>query len=277
MEVNTLAGVSEKVELLGKGLYKNIPDTLTLKSMPTATELDMVGAEDFDRVMLDKILPQVVEEKINFRELLDIDYQWLTRCMRLMNYGPYFTVTSIFCKSCGRVSRGEYQVNLNSVGCVPLPEGFKNRVVIPSKEFIDYKKDVVFSLLTVQETLNCRDDNTFNLPDGSQNSELARICYMIKKIGDVPTSPIDAKIEIQNHFSPADYLLLKEQVRDLSNYGLRAGGTTVCPKCGAPDATFLAFQDERFFRPSLSDIRKWRDDRSRQQNNDVQRNKTTNV
>ena len=40
--------ISEKIELLGKGLYDDIPDQLTLKNIPTASELDYVGAEDFD-------------------------------------------------------------------------------------------------------------------------------------------------------------------------------------------------------------------------------------
>ena len=60
--------ITEKVELLGKGLYKNIPDVLTLKSMPTVSELDLVGAEDFDEVMITKIIPQVVEENIDAKD-----------------------------------------------------------------------------------------------------------------------------------------------------------------------------------------------------------------
>ena len=38
--------ISEKIELLGKRLYSNIPPVLTLKNVPTASELDMVGSED---------------------------------------------------------------------------------------------------------------------------------------------------------------------------------------------------------------------------------------
>ena len=67
--------ISEKIQLLGKGLYQNIPDELTISNIPTASELDYVGSEDFDTTMLDKILPQAVEENINFRDLLEIDYQ----------------------------------------------------------------------------------------------------------------------------------------------------------------------------------------------------------
>ena len=84
-----MATLSEQIELLGKGLYSasksNIPDVLTIKSIPTVSELDYVGSEDFDKVMLDKILPAAVEEKINFRELLEIDYYWLCRCLRILN------------------------------------------------------------------------------------------------------------------------------------------------------------------------------------------------
>ena len=81
--------ISEKIQLLGKGLYKDIPDELTLKSIPTGSELDYVGAEDFDEVMLTKILPSCIEEDINPKQLLEIDYQWVLRCLRIINYGPY--------------------------------------------------------------------------------------------------------------------------------------------------------------------------------------------
>ena len=52
--------ISEKIELLGKGLYTDIPDELTLTSIPTASELDYVGREDFEATMLDVILPQAI-------------------------------------------------------------------------------------------------------------------------------------------------------------------------------------------------------------------------
>ena len=43
--------MSEKIELLGKGLYTDIPDELTLTSIPTASELDYVGSEDLEATM----------------------------------------------------------------------------------------------------------------------------------------------------------------------------------------------------------------------------------
>ena len=136
--------MSETFELLGKGMYNGtIPDVLTLKSIPTTSELDYVGSEDFDRVMIEKILPQAVEEKVDFYNLLEIDYQWICRCSRLINYGPYHTVNTIFCGKCHTTSHGEYIVNLYTIPCIPLPENFKNSITISKDEFIDYDKDVV--------------------------------------------------------------------------------------------------------------------------------------
>lgn len=114
--------ISEKIELLGKGLYDDIPDQLTLSSMPTASELDYVGSEDFDATMLDNILPKCVKEQVNFRKLLNIDYLWLCRCLRILNYGPYYTTNAILCDNCKSHSHGEYRVNLNTIGCTPLPK-----------------------------------------------------------------------------------------------------------------------------------------------------------
>ena len=118
--------LSEKIELLGKGLYKNIPDELTLASIPTISELDYVSGEDFDETMINKILPKAVEEDVNFRELLEIDYQWICRCLRILNFGPYHTTNAVYCGSCGERSYGEYLVDLRTIECKVLPEGFVN-------------------------------------------------------------------------------------------------------------------------------------------------------
>lgn len=254
---------SEKVELLGKGLYTDIPDILTLKSLPTASELDYVGSEDFDKTMLDKILPQAVEEKINFYDLLEIDYQYICRCLRMLNYGPYLTVTNIFCGKCGKTSSGEYRVNLNTIGCIPLPEGFKNELVVSSNSFLDYNKNITIKLLTIKEILSAYNDKLFIQPNGESNRELARICYSIKSIGTrTGLTPLEIKNIITSDLSSADYILLKDAVSELTNYGLRAGGSTQCPKCGDMKATFIALADDRFFRPTVGDLKQWKLDRS---------------
>ena len=69
--------ISESIELLGKGLYKGtgIPDVLTLQALPTISELEYISSEDFDDTMIDKILPQVVKEKIDYAAFDDsFDY-----------------------------------------------------------------------------------------------------------------------------------------------------------------------------------------------------------
>jgi len=254
--------VSEKVELLGKGLYDEIPDQLTLKSFPTVTELDYVGSENFEQTMLNDIFPKSIEEQVNFHKLLEIDFQWICRCFRFLNYGPYFTTNTFICDNCGPV-RVEAQVDLRTVGCKPLPEGFTNDVVIKKDEFLDYKKDIHLHLLSIQEALNCREDNLFKRPNGETNTELARICYSMHIIGtDKHVTPVTAKLEIEKNMSPADYKILKAKVVELTDYGLRGGGKCECPQCHSQNAAFLALADDRFFRPTVGDLRKGRDDRS---------------
>ena len=66
--------ISEKIELLGKGLYSGeIPDILTLKNIPTSSELDYVGGEDFIATMLDVIFPKSIEEKIDAEKFLRVN------------------------------------------------------------------------------------------------------------------------------------------------------------------------------------------------------------
>lgn len=253
--------LSEKIELLGKGLYRDIPNELTLKAFPTVTELDYVGSEDFDNTMLDTILPKCVEEKINFRNLLEIDYHWICRGLRLLNYGPYFTTNTIICEKCGPV-KTECQVDLRAVGCKPIPEGFVNDIVIGKDALIDFDKDIHIHLLTIKEALALGKDNLFKTANGDYNTNYARICYSITSIGNMKdVTPVTAKIELESKLSNADMKALSYSVQDLTDYGLRGGGMCQCPKCRSTHAAFIALADDRFFRPTLGDLKKGRNDR----------------
>ena len=253
--------ISEKIELLGKGLYNGeIPDILTLKSIPTSCELDYVGGEDFVVTLLDKVFPEAIEEKCDFRKLFEIDFFWICRALRILNYGPYYDTNAIFC-SCG-TSRGEYQVDLRTIEVKTLPDEFDNNIVISKDEFIDFDGDIVLKLPTIQDILNSDKDKLFVFADGKRNQDLARICYMVKSIkGETGLSPADIKYKIQNNLSSADFHILTDVAEDLTNYGLRAGGKAICPKCGSGEAAFIALQDDRFFRPTLGNLRAWKADR----------------
>lgn len=258
--------ISEKCELIGKGLYNGtIPDTLTLKSIPTTSELDYVGSEDFDKVMIEKILPQAVEEKIDFNNLLELDYQWVCRCLRLLNYGPYHTVNTVFCGECRSTTHGEYTVNLNTIPVVPLPDGFKNSITISKDEFIDYNEDIIIKLPTIRDITAAYEDKAFKNSAGEIDRELARICYCIKSMGkDSSLTPYEIKMRIIGQFSAADYRILREVVSEVTNYGLRIAGTCSCPNCGNKEATFIALTDDKFFRPTLGDLRAWKRDKANQ-------------
>lgn len=254
--------ISETVELLGKGLYTDIPDTLTLTSIPTASELEYVGSEDFERTMLEVIFPVAIKEDVDFKQLLEIDFHWICRCLRILNYGPYFTSNAIYCSHCGS-KYGEYKVNLETIECKPLPEGFVNDIVISKDEFIDFKEDIHIKLPTIQKMMNAEKDPAFKLSSGRLNRVLSRMCYMISEIGARTTlTPVEIKMFLQNELSPADYVILKEKIEELSDYGLRAGGVAQCPECKGTDATFIAIMDDRFFRPTLGDLREWKNSRN---------------
>lgn len=270
--------VSEKIELLGKGLYANIPDELTLTSIPTSSELEYVGSEDFEQTMLDVILPQAVKEDINFRDLLEIDFHWVCRGLRLLNYGPYHTTNSILCSKCGETSYGEYLVDLRTVAVKPLPEGFDNDIIISKDEFIDFGEDVHIKLPTIQDMMNAEKDKAFSFEGSKHDDRLARICYSITSIGARDNlNPVEIKMRLQNDMSSADYMILRDSVVELSNYGLRVAGTAQCPNCHSQDATFIVLMDDRFFRPSLGALRQWRDDRRKGEAENVSRGSAGSV
>ena len=256
--------VSETIELLGKNIYTDIPGKLTLKSFPTTTELDYVGSEDFEKTMLEDIFPKCIEEQVNFSHLLEIDFQWICRGFRFLNYGPYYTTNMILCDNCGTV-RGEYQVDLRSVDCKTLPDDFTGDIVVKKDELIDYQKDVHFHLLTIQEAMDLRKDKLFFTKDGTSNTQYARLCYSISGFGNGGKESINAlsaKLEIEKNMSPADLKVLMSVSNDLTDYGLRGGGRCACPQCHSKGAAFIALADDRFFRPTVGDLREGRNDRN---------------
>lgn len=264
--------ISEKLTLLGAGLYaeKGIPDVITLKAIPTATELDYVGAEDFQATMLDTIFPKAIEEQFDYRSLLEIDFHWVCRCLRLLNYGPYYTTNAIYCPTCDQVSHGEYQVNLRSVDVKVLPNNFTNKITIPKTEFIEFNEDITIHLLTIQEAMNAAKDTFFADSSGDVNVPLARLCYMISSIGSKNSLTVIEKKKAVKEMISADFLILKDVAGNLADYGLRAGGKAMCPRCQSREAAFVALVDDRFFRPTLGNLRTWKADRNAQRTSESQ-------
>lgn len=101
---------------------------------------------------------------------------------------------------------------------------------------------------------------------------------MISSIkGKTNLTPLEIRMVVLNELSAADYAMLKYAVRELTDYGLRAGGKAACPKCGSKDAAFLALVDDKFFRPTVGDLREWKHSRGTGSNKDIPRDKTAAV
>lgn len=253
--------LSEKVVLIAQDAYSTIPNELNVNAVPTATELEYVGAEDFDKAMVNDVLPKVVDdsEGMDFSELYDFDYDWLCRCLRLKSYGPYFTTNRIFCPDCNDVHRGEYQVDLRSVPITPMPKGFVNDLTIDADEFIECKDRISFKLLTVKDKMHIDQDTMFDRSDGTKNLSLARLCYQIKSIGNQKDmTPLDVRQYITKKMSAADYEILKDCVAKLTNFGMHVMGYATCPVCGSKNAYYIALQQDKFFRPSVGDIKQYK-------------------
>lgn len=258
-----MSAISEKVTLLGANIYgDDVPKVITISPMPTKLEMNYVAGEDFEETMLKTVLPECIEEKFDLNKLLELDFQWIVRCLRLISYGPHHSVNTIFCESCGKAHKGDYLVNLETIPCVPLPDGFVNEITIHSEEFIDFDGDIKIKLPTIRKIITAYGDNVFKDMSGNPNRELARICYMISEYkGKQNLSPLEIKTKLEKEMSAADYMILAETVSAMTDYGLRAGGKCKCPVCGSSDGVFLTLVDDRFLRPSVRAIRKWRDDR----------------
>ena len=150
-------------------------------------------------------------------------------------------------------------------------------MVIPRDAFISFKEDIEIQLPTIQDVQNSEKDKQFKDAMGNVNRRFARLCYMIKKIGGHQHDPVAVRLKLQKELEPADYAILQDEVKKLDNYGLRSGGKVTCPACGGPNGNFLTFIDERFFRPDVDCLRKWRDDRKQREDKNVSRMSTGSV
>lgn len=253
--------LSESVVLLGQNMYKTIPNTININAVPTASELEYVGAEDFDRTMVMSIFPKVVDNSdgMDFTELLEIDYDWICRCLRIKSYGPYITTNRIYCNDCNEAHKGDYQVDLRNVGITPLPDNASKVIRIDSDEFLECKDDFELNLLTMNDKLVQQQDSMFDRKDGTRDGALANICYMVKRIGsEEGITPIDVRNYIMNKLSAVDYEILKTIVSEKTNFGLHVMGNVECPVCHGKDAYFIALRQDKFFRPSMGDIKQYK-------------------
>ena len=253
--------LSESVILLGQDIYKTIPNQININAVPTASELEYVGAEDFDRTMVMSIFPKVVDESdgMDFTELLEIDYDWICRCLRIKSYGPYITTNRIYCNDCNDVHKGEFQVDLRTVGLTPLPSNCSTTVKISSEDFIYCKDDFELRLLTMKDRLVQQQDTLFDRKDGTRDGAFANICYMVKRIGtDDTVTPIDVRNYIKSKMESIDYEILKTEVSERTNFGLHVMGSVECPVCHGNDAYFIALRQDKFFRPSMGDIKQYK-------------------
>lgn len=235
-------GLSEKVSLLST--YPDIPSVLTISAITTEHELELVSSEDYDRTMIDSIFPKVIKEDIEFYTLLEIDYQWLCRCIRMLSYGNEVTARSIICDDCEAVCQGEYKVDFRYVDCKPLPVGFNNQCKVQTWETFDESIFVRFHLLTIREYLDVLD--TLYLYDN--NAVLSRVCHMIDKVNDIQLdNPVKAKEYILNTMSAAEYQMICNQMLQRADYGLRSYGSIKCPKCKSNNARFLMLPNDIYF------------------------------
>ena len=238
--------ISERIQLLSR--YDDIPPEITISCILTEDELRYVGDESYIDLMLDVIFPKVVAEQIDFHSLLEVDFHWICRCLRILSFGANHTTNSIFCDSCHNTSYGEYKVNLNTVGCIPLPEDAPEQFMIRSADFIDFTDNVFFNLMTINDLRRMSKDPLFVMSDGKVDLIVGRLCYMITGFGtDINLTPIQVKHIIRDRLSSADYYMLKSCINEMADFGLRSHGIAQCPKCGSREAVFIALPDDRYY------------------------------
>lgn len=239
--------ISERVQLLGR--YENIPPELTISCISTDDELRYVGDESFVDLMLNVILPKLVSENVNFNDLLEIDFHWLCRCLRILSFGPIHTTNSIFCTKCHSTTYGEYKVNLNTIVCTPIPEDIPEIQRISKHEFIEYDKDIFFKLLTMSQIDKLYKDPLFQQKDGRVDTLLGHMCYMIITVGDEEVTPRKVLDILKSNMISADFCILRELMSMMADFGLKSFGKTSCPnhKCKSQEASFMALADDRYY------------------------------
>lgn len=238
-----------------------IPEVVTVSSYTTGMEQLRLSSEAFHSVMINDILPQVIEPKIPVKELYEVDYYLILRRLRLATWGPVFTVGSYYCTECldengsaGVLHREKRQVRLDAMEVIAPDEGKEVPLTheLKREELLFTDADITFGLNKCKHLLEIEKKK---FPDHLK--ALLPLAYSIRKVSGEQFIDIKEVLKWLEDLPPADFQIVNDEYVKAFSYGLSSKGEMTCPHCGGK-AWFFVPVNDYYFRPTREDLREWK-------------------
>lgn len=240
--------------------YENIPPTVTLSSYTTGMEQLRVSSDNLNKVMINSILPQVIEPKIPITELYEPDFFLLLRHLRILTWGPFYTTGAWYCQDCinddglkGKLVFKDKQINLAEIPVIrpDKDDELKTKITLTPDDFI-------FLDATVNMHLNkCKDILLYDIKLPKDRQDLVPIAASISHVSGLDFVDIREVVDWLYNLSPADSDIIKFAYKDAFNIGLSSKYNFTCPECGGRALCSVPVNDA-YFRPSRSDLQAWK-------------------
>ena len=239
----------------------HIPETITVSAYTTELEQLRLSSESFHKVMIEHILPEIISPKIPIKELYEVDYYLILRRARLVTWGPFFSVASVYCPHCkspdgtqGMLHKTTLQARLDSVEVILPDEGKEIPLTctVPREELLFTEADVTFSANKCKDVL---------LVERTKISDSKRpllgMAASLRSVTGEQFIDISEAVEWLATLPAPDFQLLHEAYQKQFNYGLTSKGEVKCPVCGQT-AVFFAPVNDYYFRPRTEDLKAWK-------------------
>lgn len=238
-----------------------IPEVLTISGYTTGQEQLRLSSEGFHNVMINEILPKVIEPKIPIKELYEIDYYLILRRLRLATWGPFFTIGSYFCSDCldetgskGKLYKENKQIRLDTIEVIAPKDGKEVPITheISRDELIFTDVDVTLGLNKCKHLLEIEKRK---FPDHLK--AMLPLAYAIRGVTGQQFIDIKEVLKWLEDLPPADFKIIHDEYVQFISYGLSSKGTLECPYCGGK-AWFFVPVNDYYFRPTREDLKEWK-------------------
>ena len=254
--------MNEEHEFLFDYSDVGIPKTVTLSSYSTGMEQLRLSSDNLTNVMIKDILPQVIDPKIDVRKLMEPDYYLLLRHLRILTWGPFYTIGSFFCKDClnesgnkGKLHEGKKQINLGTIGvlCPEKPEDLTTTWKISRDEFVFLEADVTIHMN------RCADLTLINSTKVKTDADKALIpvAASIQSVTGEEFVEIHEALDWLKSLAPVDCQIIRDAYAEHFNIGLQNRVEFECPVCGGAAWSYVPINDN-YFRPTKEDIKEWK-------------------
>ena len=238
-----------------------IPQTVTISSYTTAHEQLRLSSDNLTKVMIEHILPECIDPKINIKELYEPDYWLLLRHLRMVTWGPFYTPGHYVCPECenenggkGRIEKWNGMINLADMA-IARPDNDKELVTtktITHDQFIFLDADVTVHINKCKDLLLV--ENT-KVPESQK--KLLPLAASISSVEKTDFVAIEEVVNWLASLMPADFEVLSDEYAKAFQFGLSNKCNLKCPKCGGAAWSYVSVNDN-YFRPTRENLTEWK-------------------